>query len=106
MSLTREQVEHIAEHTKQALEHLSDLESIDEWVTHDADQRQQLATVARERDAYYISMNEAHAEAMRDKEALATARLDVWQEAIFFVDHRSNDEDLIQALREQAQKEA
>ena len=51
-------------------------------------------------------MNEAHAEAMRDKEALATARLDVWQEAIFFVDHRSNDEDLIQALREQAQKEA
>ena len=48
--------------------------------------QQQLATVTAERDAYYISMNEAHAEAMRDKEALATVRREVWEEAAIYWD--------------------
>lgn len=47
--LTRAQVEQIAEHTKQVLEQLSDLESIDAWLAHDAALREQAAGVTQTR---------------------------------------------------------
>ena len=54
---------------------------------------------------HLASMTAERDEAVKQlHEQLATARKAGWEEAIFFIDHRSNDEDLIQAMREQAKK--
>jgi F0F1-type ATP synthase membrane subunit b/b' len=68
--------------------------------------RQQLAEATRERDEYkaYAALANATVEDIgaNYRQQLATVTQAVWEEAIVFVDHHSNDEELIQAMREQA----
>ena len=65
---------------------MEDLEDLVAMVERGREQlatlKEQLAEARANRDAYYNSMNEAHAEAMRDKQLLATARRDVLLDAV------------------------